>query len=102
MDEDTSALVEAEAQEDKTAEPHHLTSDVSEFSAHKQKEHTETLEDKTGETDDTVDSNQLDHSNGKTNDIDPALLQSDEPKSKVIVCDCINCTLWHGNLSDTW
>jgi len=91
MDEDTSALVETEAQEDKIAEPHHpVSSDASE-SAHNQGEHTETREDKTAETDDTVDSNQLDHNNGKTDDIDTALLQSEEPKSKVII------VMWHYN-----
>lgn len=85
MEETTSAAVETKAQEDETSEPHHpVSSEITEFAEHNQEEHEETMEDKTTEPEDTIDSNQLDHDNRKTNGIDPALLQSDEPKSKVI------------------
>ena len=75
---------------DETAESHHpLSKDFSEDAEHNQDEHedehTETLEDKPAEPENTIDSNQLDHNNEETtNGVDPALLQSDEPKSKVI------------------
>ena len=89
MDESTSAPEEAKAQEDETAKSHHpLSNEFSGDAEHNQDEHTETLEDKPAEPEDTredtIDSNQLNQNNEKANGIDPALLQSDEPKSKVI------------------
>lgn len=78
MEEATSV---SEAQEDKTAEPRHPES--SETAEHDQEEHAQTLEDKTTEPEDT---NQLDDNNEKSNS---ALLQSDEPKSKVIDYDIV-------------
>lgn len=81
MEEDTA---EVKTQEDETAEPQHpVSSDLTEFPEYSQEEHKETTEDKTTEPEDTINSNQLDHTNAKTNGIDPVLLQSEEPKSKV-------------------
>lgn len=87
-EEGTSAAVETTPQEDETAqfqedaaaEPDHpVSTDTTESN---QEEHKETPEDKTTEPENTIDSNQPDHSD-KTNGIDPALLQSYEPKSKI-------------------
>ena len=90
MDEDTDVPVEANAQENESADFNHpLSKDFSEDAEHNQDknedEHTEELEDKPAESEDTLDTNQLDHNNeNTTNGVDPVLLQSDEPKSKVI------------------
>lgn len=84
MAEDSDVPVETQVQEDKAAEPHHpLSSDTPAFTEHDQEENTETLEDKATKPEDATDSNQLDLNNEKTDDVDPPLLQSDEPKSKV-------------------
>ena len=98
-EEGTSDAVETTPQEDAAAEPDHpVSTDTTESN---QEEHKETPEDKTTEPENTIDSNQPDHSD-KTNGIDPALLQSYEPKSKVrspvdccsiSVCTCI--LSWH-------
>lgn len=78
MEEAGSGPVGTNAQEeDKIAEPHHPVSEDN------QEEHTETLEDKTTEPEHTINSNQ--DGNIENNGIDPALLQSEEPKSKVIM-----------------
>ena len=88
---------ETKTQEDETAEPPHpVSSDLMEFPEYNQEEHKETPEDKTTGPEDTIDSNQSDHTNDKTNGIDPALLQSEEPKSKVSTAYlyafiCISC-----------
>lgn len=90
-----SVPVEANAQEEENGDfPHPLSKDFLEDAEHSQDknedEHTVVLEDKPAESEDTTDTNQLDHNNeNTTNGFDPALLQSDEPKSKVI-----NGTLW--------
>ena len=83
MDEATSAPGASNAQEDETAESHHpLNNDFPKDAEHNQDEHTEKLEDKTAEQEDTtIISNQSDRI---TDDVNSALLQSDEPKSKVI------------------
>ena len=79
MDEATSASKASKAQEDETAESHYpLNNDFPKDAARNQDEHTEKLEDKTAEQEDT------DRNNENTNDVNSALLQSDEPKSKVI------------------
>ena len=101
MDKDASVPVEANAQEYETADFHHPLSKNLEDAEHNQDknedEHTEGLEDKPAEPEGTTDTNKLDHNNENT--VDPALLQSDEPKSKVIdgtgwnpialICSCI-------------
>ena len=98
---------ETKTQKDETAEPPHpVSSDLTEFPEYNQEEHKETLEDKTTGPEDTIDSNQSDHTNDKTNGIDPALLQSEEPKSKVStaylyafhVCKQLAGTSWQETL----
>ena len=85
MDETTSIPEETKAREDETAESYHpLNNKSSEDAERNQDEDAETLDDKTAEPEVTIDSNQVDHNSEKTNGVDPALLQSDEPKSKVI------------------
>lgn len=85
MDKDASVPVEANAQEYETADFHHPLSKDLEDAEHNQDknedEHTEGLEDKPAEPEGTTDTNKLDHNNENT--VDPALLQSDEPKSKI-------------------
>lgn len=98
MDEDDakSSPGETKAQNDETAKAHHpVSNDISEFAELNQEERTETLKDKTSDktTEPAGDTNQP--NDEKSNDVDSTLLQSDEPKSKVIDCDgsltCSSC-----------
>ena len=100
MEEDTA---EIKTQEDETAESQHpVSSDLTEFPKYNQEEYKETAEDKTTEPEDTIDSNQLDHTNGKTNGIDPALLQSEEPKSKVSAASTLICIVMYTCMLTTY